>query len=381
MVLLLLLGGIMYYVVFAKFYIDYLDTGRDDGVQYGMASEWASKYGNTIDDSECAQIAEEFESAKGTFASQLSSVPEAASYGISSYDDYISFTNTYLEDFEAGIAEEDEAVLDLMDDITSKTNLLEVQVMDETISEHERMNTTSLTSLAEELKGDEASRLAELDNSDIKYGYIPSALLDATTGLGTALVLWISISIIILLSPTVVRDRLNRVQNLQYSSRAGRRIFSVQVAASLISGMLLTLVHCLALGLILLAKGVFVFKDFYIFTSEYIPWVDWTYGKYILVLALMCIAIGMCVTLLTVFFSRFSKTYIGMLLKGTLLMVGLINFYGMLPTVTRPFYMFNPMGLQLHFKGQELIFLLILILVSVTLIGTSLISHRKKELI
>ena len=145
--------------------------------------------------------------------------------------------------------------------------------------------------------------------------------------------------------------------------------------------MLLTLVHCLALGLILLAKGVFVFKDFYIFTSEYIPWVDWTYGKYILVLALMCIAIGMCVTLLTVFFSRFSKTYIGMLLKGTLLMVGLINFYGMLPTVTRPFYMFNPMGLQLHFKGQELIFLLILILVSVTLIGTSLISHRKKELI
>ena len=95
----------------------------------------------------------------------------------------------------------------------------------------------------------------------------------------------------------------------------------------------------------------------------------------------MSLAIGISVTLLTVFFSRFSKTYIGMLLKGTLLMVTLINYFGMLPLITRPFYMFNPMGLQLHFKGQELIFLLILILVSVTLIGTSLISHRKKELI
>lgn len=381
MVLLLILGGLMYYIMFPKFYIDYMDTGEDNGAQYDLALQWADKYGNTLDDSECEQIAEESESEKASFSSQIASVPEAASYGISSYEEFISFKEEYLNALESSSEEVDEDIDKFLADVSSKTNFMQIQAMDETLLLHDKVSTTSFASTAEDISENEASRLTELDNSETKYGFIPAAILDATTGLITAFVIWIAISIIVLLSPTIVRDRLNRVQNLQYSSKAGRRIFSVQVAASLISGILLTVVNCLALGLILLAKGVLVFKDFYLFGGEYIPWVDWTYGKYLLVIALMSLAIGISVTLLTVFFSRFSKTYIGMLLKGTLLMVALINYFGMLPMITRPFYMFNPMGLQLHFKGQEFVFLFILILISITLIGTSLIAHRKKELI
>ena len=59
MVLLLILGGLMYYIMFPKFYIDYMDTGEDNGAQYDLALQWADKYGNTLDDSECEQIAEE----------------------------------------------------------------------------------------------------------------------------------------------------------------------------------------------------------------------------------------------------------------------------------------------------------------------------------
>ena len=185
------------------------------------------------------------------------------------------------------------------------------------------------------------------------------------------------VSILILLSPTIVRDKLNRVQDIQFCSRAGRRVYGVQVCAAIISGTILTVLNCMALAGILMSKGILAFRNFYIFSTDYIPWVDWTYGRYLLVVMLISLGLGLCVTMLTVFLSGKSKGYIGMIMKAALLMIVLMNFFGMLPLVTRPFYMFNPMGFQLHAKGGELMTLAILFGISLILTVTSLIKNRK----
>ena len=376
---LLLLSSIMYYFVFAKTYIDLIDVGVDGGAQYELALEWSGKYGNTLDDTECGEIRTELNNAKAIFDRQIQAFPAAATYGITSYDDYSLFESTYHASLEDGSADVDTDIEEFIYEITDKTNLTTVKAIKNTLEDHELLADKSLTAFTEDddMSAKERARLSQLDSSDIKFGYIPDALLNATTGLITALVIWISVSILILLSPTIVRDKLNRVQNIQFCSRAGRRVYNTQVHAAILSGAALTVLNCMALAGILMSKGILAFRNFYIFSTDYIPWVDWTYGRYLLVVMLISLGLGICVTMLTVFLSGKSKGYIGMIMKAALLMIVLMNFFGMLPLVTRPFYMFNPMGFQLHAKGGEMITLAILFGISLILTVTSLIKNRK----
>lgn len=376
---LLLLSSIMFYFVFAKTYIDMIEFGVDGGAQYELALEWSGKYGNTLDDTECGEIMTELNNAKAVFDSQIQAFPAAATYGITSYDEYSLFESTYRASLEDGSADADTDIEEFIYEITDKTNLTTVKAIKNTLEEHELLSDQSLTAFAgdDEIGTKERERLSQLDESEIKFGYIPGSLLDSTTGLITALVIWISVSILILLSPTIVRDKLNRVQNIQFCSRAGRKVYGVQVFAAIISGTVLTAANCIALGGILISKGILAFRNFYIFSINYIPWVDWTYGRYLLVIMMISMVIGICVTMVTVFLSGMSKGYIGMIMKAALLMIVLMNFFGMLPLVTRPFYMFNPMGFQLHEKGGELITLAILFGISLIPTVSSLIKNRR----
>ena len=188
------------------------------------------------------------------------------------------------------------------------------------------------------------------------------------------------ISVIILLSPTIVRDRLNRIQNLQFSSFTGRKILFAQIKASLASAAILTVLNCLIYGVLLISKGALVLKDFYLYSHEYVPWFDWTYGTYLLVLAGMALIVGMMTGGFTVFLSRYSRNYIGMLIKSVLLLGVLIFTFSKLPIVTRPFFMFNSMSLRIRVKGIEFILLGALALCSVLVIGIALVRQRHKEL-
>ena len=378
-VALLLLSSIMYYFVFAKTYIDMIEFGVDGGTQYELALEWSAKYGNTLDDSECGEIRTELTNAEAMFDRQIKAFPAAADYGITSYDEFSLFESTYRASLEDGSADVDTDIEEFIYEITDKTDIKTVNAIKNTLEEHELISDKSLTAFVEddEMSTKERERLSQLDNSDIRFGYIPGSLLDATTGLITALVIWISVSILILLSPTIVRDKLNRVQDIQFCSKAGRQVYGIQVIAAILSGTILTAVNCFALGGLLISNGILAFRDFYIFSPDYIPWVDWTYGRYLLVVMVISMVIGICITMLTVFLSGISKGYIGMILKATLLMTILMNFFGMLPLVTRPFYMFNPMGFQLHAKGGELISLAILFGISLILTVSSIIKNRK----
>ena len=381
-VALLLLSSVMYYFVFAKTFVDMIDIGTDDSAQYELALEWSLKYGNTLDESECDEIRSELASEKAAFDQKIKEIPMAATYGITSYDEFSLFESSYLASLEDGSAKVDTEKEELINEISNHTNLTRITAIKETIDEFEIVSDKSITSYVdgEDMSDKERERLSQLDSSDIKFGYIPDSLLNATTGLITAFVIWVCVSILILLSPTIVRDKLNRVQNIQFCSRAGRRVYNTQVHAAILSGAALTVFNCLALGIILVSKGILAFRNFYLFSADYIPWVDWTYGKYLLIIMLMCIAIGMSVTMLTIFLSSLSKGYIGMIIKAALLMIVLVNYFGMLPLITRPFYMFNPMGFQLHDKGGEMIFLAVLVIISFILIVSSLVKHKKTEL-
>lgn len=371
---ILLLFGIIYYFLFSSYYIRYYDSGAAD-----LVGDLFQEYGNTLEYDEYLEINDLLTEEEARFTEMVQSIPIAAENNISSYAQFIDFRENYYSNRDGDADLETERVIWT---IAANTNLSQIQNIKEILEDYHNKTTRSLQDdyIYSALSPEEEARLNELEQSDIKYGYLATSILDHTTGLTISFMIWVAASVVILLSPTVVRDRLNKVQNLQYSSATGRRILSVQTLAAISSAILLTAGNCMLYGGLLILKGALRFKEFYLLSHEYVPWVNWTYGTYLLVLAAMALGIGITTAILTVFLSRYSQNYIGMLLKAIPLLACLIALFAVLPIITRPFFLFNPMSVQWHRKGIEIILLGSLFLLSAFIMGIALIRQRKQQL-
>jgi hypothetical protein len=378
-VIIIMVFGLIYYVLFSSFYIQYYINGSENQAAFDLASEWSQKYENTLEYDEYEEIVQQLEDEKLQFADQLKDIPLAVDNSITTYEEFRAFENEYFDRISDGKVEPDTERTKWT--IINNSNLFRIQSIEQTIRDYKLKSEHNLSDFFNGEHTDaEEERLIELNQSAIKFGYIPSGILDSTTGLTISFMIWVMISVIILLSPTIVRDRLNRIQNLQFSSFTGRKILFAQIKASLASAAILTVLNCLIYGVLLISKGALVLKDFYLYSHDYVPWFDWTYGTYLLVLAGMALIVGMMTGGFTVFLSRYSRNYIGMLIKSVLLLGVLIFTFSMLPIVTRPFFMFNLMSLRIRVKGIEFILLGALALCSVLVIGIALVRQRHKEL-
>ena len=130
--------------------------------------------------------------------------------------------------------------------------------------------------------------------------------------------MWCVLSVVILLSPTLVRDRLRKIQPMQWSAGAGRKILNTQIGAALLSALVLTAVNLTAYAVPFLMKGPLRFADCGLdgLWAWGTPWFDWTYGTYLLVLAAMILLLSLGAAGLTVFLSQYSGNYVAMLLKA-----------------------------------------------------------------
>lgn len=379
-VIIIMAFGLIYYVLFSGFYIQYYVNGSDDQAVFDLTAEWSQKYGNTLEYTEYEEIAQQLEDEKLQFADQLKDIPLAVENSIKTYEEFRAFENDYYDRISNGKVEPDTERTKWT--IINNSNFFRIQGIEQTIQYYKLKSEGDLSDF---FNGDhtdaEAERLIELNQSAVKFGYIPPGILDSTTGLTISFMIWVIISVIILLSPTIVRDRLNRMQNLQFSSFIGRSILLAQIKASLVSAAILTVLNCLIYGVLLISKGALVLKDFYLYSYSYVPWFDWTYGTYLLVLVGMALIIGVMTGGFTVFLSRYSRNYIGMLIKSVLLLGVLIFTFSMLPIVTRPFFMFNPLSIRIRVKGIEFLLLGALVLCSFLLTGIALVRQRHKELL
>lgn len=134
---------------------------------------------------------------------------------------------------------------------------------------------------------------------------------------------WCVLSIVLLLSPVLVRDRLCRTRSLQWSSGCGRSILRMQIIAACIAAFVVTAVNMTVYGIPFLRQNPLIFKDCGLESlwGSATPWFDWTYGTYLIILGGLIVVLSMAAALLTVFFSQYSGNYIPMLLKALPLFV------------------------------------------------------------
>ena len=161
-------------------------------------------------------------------------------------------------------------------------------------------------------------REEELAASDLRHSLLPGLIETSTREYGKDLAVWCVLSVVLLLSPTLVRDRLRNTRPMQWTSRRGRAVLNIQMGAALLSALVLTVINLTVYAGPFLAQGPLRFAACSLggIWGWGTPWFDWTYGAYLLVLVGLLLALSLGAAGLTVFLSQYSGNYIAMLLKA-----------------------------------------------------------------
>lgn len=321
----ILLLGIVYYFLFPEFYIQYFCNGANAEAEFALSAEWVARYGVTIEASERleldAQLADEME----VFRQGLASMPEALEARITDYDSFCEYTDKYLEQAAANGSVADMEQERLRWQIMSGTNYYRVQALEQFLEAYDMAdhNVGSGRALPDYYTDAMRRRDSELMQSGQKYGFFPTCVYDSTREYGRYLAVWCVLSIVLLLSPVLVRDRLFRTRPLQWSSGCGRPVLRIQMTAACIAAFVVTVVNLVVYGIPFLRQDPMIFKDCGLESlwGSATPWFDWTYGTYLLFFVGLIFILSMAAALLTVFLSQYSGNYIPMLLKALPLFV------------------------------------------------------------
>ena len=309
----MLLLGVVYYWMFPEFYIEYFCNGPDAEAQFQLASEWVAQYGPTLEPEERAeldgQLAEELE----TFNEQIAAIPEAAAAGLTDYRTFCAFRDDYYTDTAASGGDADMDLESLVQRVYSGTNwyiIEEIQNTMDLYDAHEKDRTMEIPN-REAMGQPEAMvrRADQLTVPESAHSLLPFPVKESTREYGKDLVVWCVLSIVLLLSPTLVRDRLRRTRAMQWTSRRGRSILTTQMAAALCSALVLTVVNLVIYAIPFLAQGPLQFHACGLdgIWAWGTPWFDWTYGTYLIVLAGMILALSLAAAGFTVFLSQYSS--------------------------------------------------------------------------
>lgn len=366
----IILLGLIYYYMFPSFYIEHFSNGPSAREEFNLSVEWVARYGPTLEPEERAELDSRLAEEIAKFDRQLEEFPEAAAAGITDY-----------ESFRAA-SEQNARGTQLMWDIQDGTNYDRISTIKHMLEryddprdylrQHDYFESYTLKEQEQMLAVNSWPR-----------SLLSSSVVDSTNYYLKYLAQWTAISVILLLSPTLVRDRLRRTRPLQWSSCWGRRVLHTQMAAGLVSALLLSVVNVTAYAIPFLAQDPLLLKDCPLGNSVWVtgtPWFNWTYGQYLGILTGMVLALGIGIGAVTLFLSRFSDNYVSMLLKAFPLLVAMGGFFA--TWVVNYAFFFHPAWDYADFfvtKGAEAVCIAVLLIVGAALTGWSCIRQRKLE--
>lgn len=268
----IVLLGLLYYFLFAGFYIQYFSNGSEAQASFALSAQWAEKYGTTIEPAERAEMDSQLEQEKALFSEQLTAFDEPKQYGFSDWESFAAFRNEYYNQTSENDGKADMGTEEVIWKMIGGTNFYTVQTLMGIMESYDYLASDIPPNLNYDGIGDSAAaqakilaRVNAIKGSSMVHGYLPSGILVTTNGYAKDLAVWSVLSVILLLSPTLVHDRLRRTRSMQWSSRKGRQILNVQFAAAGISAAVLSAVNGIVYAVPLLLQHPLIFKDFSLF--------------------------------------------------------------------------------------------------------------------
>ncbi len=391
----IVLLGMLYYFLFPGYQIENFRDNSKAQAQFDVAAGWLGKYGTTIEEAEIPLLEAELAAEKEIFAGRLKNLPGMAEAGITDYESFLAARDAYYQTAYGENGKADMGMEELFWTCVNNSNYYAIGVIGDCLELYEHESRIDFSS--EELSFERTSaeygyprslyeRMKELGTGGSRYmGILPNSVTGFTREYSRNLAVWSVLSVILLLSPTLVRDRLRRTQALQWSSRRGRGVPAVQYAAAGLSALAVTLLNFIVYGIPFCSRGTLVFWNCGLrsLLGSGNPWFDLSYGQYLLVLGAMQIALALAAAGYAVFLSRYSGSFVAVLLKDIPLFVVLGVSLGRwlldYPFMIRLWRSDFASGWVP--KGLEGFLLAGLLLAAVLLCGLTLAEQRRRDLL
>lgn len=377
--------GAVYYYIRPAFYIENFNNGSQDETDFALALDWVERYGPTIEQPEREEIGRRLAEEEARFADYAESNAEMVSRGITDFDSFEAFRDVSYADDALYQAAKERGDLALGQHVlySGETNYFTILELRHFLEawDGEGLPVPEEGSYAESPQLDEKcrERIRAMREDREGRSVLPPHVDFSTSTYARYLAVWCVVSAILLLSPTLVRDRLHRMRPVQWTSRRGRRVLHVQFAAALASGLLLTLLNIAVYMIPFASTGVLAFRhcSLHSVLRNY-PWFDWTYGQYLLALAGLILALSLGASGLTAVLSQYSGNYVAMLLKAIPLIV-VLTVFGVL-LMTSAFYFGNYVTRFLALPGGEMLIAPLPAALGLALAALACRRQRRREL-
>ena len=381
LLLAIALIGLVFYDVRPGFYIEHFRGNGSDSA-FWLASDWLERYGTTIEPEERLELDGQKAAMVAEFDRQIKEGPGAAEAGITDYERFLDWEEN---DRRSMPTEENSKLFWAIYDHTNQDSLDELTEFMENYDTLAAGGTPGVWGTEvgpySPAHGPSIRRLDGIERTEVR-GILPRALVVSADDFFHYFAIWCVFSAVLLLSPTLVRDRLRRTRPMQWTSRRGRGVLRAQMGAALLSGLLLALLNCaIYLGPIL-ATGALRFWNctlVSVWDGFSFPWFDWTYGQYLLILLGMTFLLTLAASGFTVVLSWFSGSYVAMLLKAIPLIFVLC--WGGVPWIMAGAGLFSGGPVRLTgLPGTETACALLAALVALLLCGLTLRRLRRSEM-
>ncbi|WP_186671134.1 hypothetical protein [Sporosarcina sp. BP05] len=220
MLLLLFINAVLYFLLI-EFYITNFPSG-DNSYSYNIAVEMVEKYGDAMDEDEFIDFQNTYEEKLEETNRYLQSREDAIVVGLDTYEKFQAYDWSNPSE-EARALENDvffDNTIDLFWELQERERLIEFYNI--------RKNTPEVTNV------NKRDRLMELIAEE-KFGVYAEIVIWNFKSFIKGVGIVILFSVVLVISPIILRDRSRGLLLLQYTSKKGRNLFKTKILAGYIA--------------------------------------------------------------------------------------------------------------------------------------------------
>jgi hypothetical protein len=331
-VLLLVLVNSVLYFFLIQFHIEYFPNGRPALDSYNIGIEMIENYGTQMDEVEFLDFKEVYDEQVKDAGLYIQSQEGFVDAGIDTYEKFNAYdwmnASTEADELRDKVFHEDK--VDTFWELQERGRLIEFYEMKDELPGYDNTQ--------------QQLRYKELIAAG-KYGVYPEVVIENFREFIGNVAIAILFSVVLVISPMIIRDRSRQMLALQYTSKKGRDLYKTKIIAGLISTFIVITALLAVYFSIYSLNNTSMFFEVAINTFIAGPvWYDPTFFQYILLCVAAIYVVGLVFGLLAMSFSSIVPNTMALIGIQIPLVIGMIIF-GMKPLIRYIIAIWNPQWL------------------------------------
>ncbi|BAQ10148.1 ABC transporter permease [Sporosarcina sp. FSL W7-1349] len=298
MLLLFLVNSVLYFLLI-EFHIEHFPNGRPALDSYRLGVEMIEKYGTDMDAEEIIDFKNEYDARVEEADQYLQARQEFVEAGLDTYDKLINhdWDNQEQSDLQNRIFHEEQ--VDLFWELQDRRRLVEFHESKDVIPDN--------------LSSEQIQRMEKLFAAGKFQVYTEIVMENFRTFIGNVAIA-ILFSVVLVISPVILKDRMRQIVPLQYTTKKGRNLYRTKIVAGLLSAFLVIT------GLLAVYFGIYSLNNtspfFDVRVNTFIgpeSWYDPTFFQYIVLCAAAIYAIGLISALLAMASSTVVPNFVSLI--------------------------------------------------------------------